>query len=159
MLYDVTMIHYFRQLIRPMLLTKPTGDPPFKICFVHSQDIFLNLRTQPQLSSGGCHSSAPLNVSGGGGTSSLRPQNQQRKSSPLASPSPSSSLPCPPEGNGGLAALPGNRKVSATVRVAGGSGGGDRVPIPARPVVSGLKSRMMYLATIQLLVCLVPWWW
>ncbi|CBN74057.1 hypothetical protein Esi_0012_0109 [Ectocarpus siliculosus] len=59
---------------------------------------------------GGCHSTAPLNVSGGGGTSGLWPQNQQRKSSPLASPWPSSSLPCPPEGNGGLAAFPGNRK-------------------------------------------------
>ncbi|CAM9284203.1 unnamed protein product [Ectocarpus sp. 4 AP-2014] len=86
---------------------------------------------------GGCHSTAPLNVSGGGSTSSLWPQNQEWKSSPLASPSPSSSLPCPPEGNGGLAAFPGNRKVSATVRIAGGSGGGDRVPIPARPVGIG----------------------
>ncbi|CAN0312275.1 unnamed protein product [Ectocarpus sp. 12 AP-2014] len=86
---------------------------------------------------GGCHSTAPLNVSGGGGTSSLWPQNQLQKSSPLASTSPSSSLPCPPEGNGGLAAFPGNRKVSATVRIAGGSGGGDRVPISARPVGVG----------------------
>ncbi|CAB1119667.1 unnamed protein product [Ectocarpus sp. CCAP 1310/34] len=87
---------------------------------------------------GGCHSTAPLSVSGGGVTSSLWPPNQQQtSSSPLASPSPSSSLPCPPEGNGGLAAFPGNRKVTTTVRVAGGSGGGDRVPIPARPVGIG----------------------
>lgn len=92
--------------------------------------------TQTQLASGGHHSTAPLNVSGGGSTSSLWPQNQQQKSPPLASPSPSSPLPCPPEGNGGLAAFHGNRKVSTTIRVAGGSGGGGRVPIPARPVVS-----------------------